>query len=458
MRKPLVFVLMLAVSTLLMAHRPKPEPLVYHPDQMIVRGFIPDGAEVIRFLGKGRTLVRTLPGMNVAESIDAALREPGVSYAVPNYNRFTTLVPNDGLYGQQWEHAVMGTEAAWDITTGSPDILISIIDTGVNPIDPDISPKWIPGWDYWQNIPGGFDTQTHGSHVAGSAAAIGNNGINSAGVCWGCSVTSHKFLNCCGSGFTSDAILAIDAAVEAGADVLNNSWTGGGFSQAVVDSISAACDQGVVFVVAAGNSARNIDIAPTYPAAYDLPCIITVGSSDQGDGLSGFSNYGSVAVDLLAPGSNIVSLAGPQGGTECLRPHAFSGRSLSGTSMSTPMVAGTAGLLLSHNPGWTWVEVKAAIMSSVDIIPAAVDTVSKGRLNIERALSGTPPDPDPDPVSFCGDDTCDEGEYCGSGRVRNGALPCSDDCPRVKGRRSRRACCGNGEVQFNEDILCPENP
>lgn len=458
----------------------------YTPGQLIVKtrgqSIEAHGMRVIQPLGRDRYLVELPADMSVEAGMLAVA--PEVEYAEPNYYVYLDVTPNDPYYGSQWHHAVIGSEAAWDITTGDPNVLIGIVDTGIDINNRDIAPNMICGIDTFN--PGaspylcGWDTHYHGSHVAGIAAGIGNNSNQTSGLCWGCSVASYKFFNACGSGgLTSDAILAIDRAIADRADILNNSWGGGSFSQALLDTINAACDAGVLFVASSGNNGRDTDLLPHYPSSYDAPCIISVGNSTQTDTQASSSNYGLLSVDLLAPGTSIVSLPGPPEGSQSQKPHNIPAIGRTGTSMASPMVAGAAGLLQSLHPTWEWPELKAAILSSVDIIPGAAQTVSGGRLNLAAALGAMPPPPPPEPSCgdgdcnggetcltcvtdcgacppFCGDGFCLAPEYCGFGKKLAGKTACSQDCPRRTGKQ--RGCCGDGVLQPGESIVCADNP
>ncbi|MFM5946430.1 MAG: S8 family serine peptidase, partial [Dolichospermum sp.] len=237
----------------------------------------------------------------------------------------------------------------------------------------------IRGWDFAYNDNNPSDVQGHGTHVAGTIAAKGNNGVGVTGVAWNAKIMPLKFLNDQGSGTLSNAILAINYATAKGVKITNNSWGGGGFSQALYDSINAAGQAGALFIAAAGNSGQNADINPMYPAAYDLANIISVAATTRTDALSSFSNYGLTSVDLGAPGSQIYSTT-PN--------NTYS--TYSGTSMASPHVAGGAALLWSQNPTWTAQQVKNTLMNTGDPLASlAGKTVSGKRLNVFNALGGT---------------------------------------------------------------------
>jgi subtilisin family serine protease len=198
-----------------------------------------------------------------------------------------------------------------------------------------------------------------------------------------------KFLNRSGSGSTSDAILALQYAHQKGIRVSNNSWGGGGYSQALYNAIDATTSVGHLFVAAAGNSGVNTDVSPHYPSSYDLDNVIAVASITSADARSSFSNYGLTSVDLGAPGSSIYStLPGDKYGT------------YSGTSMATPHVSGAVALVMSLHPDWGYGELRDAILETARPIPALGGiTVTGGTLDVAAAVEFSPdaPPPAPDP-------------------------------------------------------------
>jgi serine protease len=336
---------------------------------------------------------------------------PNIIYAEPNYILRTDTIPSDlrfsELYGLlntgQAIQGVVGSagadikaEPAWSLTTGTETVVVGVVDTGVDYNHPDLAANM------WSN-PGGIgncaagthgynaitgtcdplDDHFHGTHVAGTIGAVGNNGIGVVGVNWRTSIMALKFLNSGGSGTTADAIEAIDFAVQAriagvNIRILSNSWGGGGFSQALLDVINKANDNGILFVAAAGNSSSNNDITPHYPSSYNAPNVLAVAATDNRDAMASFSSYGATSVDLGAPGVNTLSTA-PNGAY----------RYLSGTSMATPHVSGAGALILSTNSSLTTAELKSQIMSGVDLIPSlAGRTVTGGRLNVCNAIPG----------------------------------------------------------------------
>jgi serine protease len=361
--------------------------------------------------------------MRALEAIARLERHPAIVYAEPNYIVHATLIPNDASFGQLWgmnntgqtggtAGADISAVQAWDVSVGSRDVVVGVIDTGVDYTHPDlaanmwVNPGEIPGNGldddgngYADDIHGinaitgtgdPMDDNDHGSHCAGTIGGVGNNGVGVAGVNWNVSIAAMKFLSGSGSGTTADAITGINYAVDLklnrGVDirVLSNSWGGGGFSQALEDAIVAANNADILFVAAAGNSATDNDTSPHYPSSYEVPNVVAVASTDHNDNLSSFSCFGATSVDLGAPGSSILSTT--PGNTY---------QTFSGTSMATPHVTGAAALLLSVNNTLTVGELKDLLMQNGDPIPAlAGKTVSGKRLNVDAAIRQvSPPGP-----------------------------------------------------------------
>ncbi|WP_293147440.1 S8 family serine peptidase [Microcoleus sp. bin48.metabat.b7b8b9.023] len=379
-----------------------------------------------------------IPSGKVEQTISAYKNDPRIEYIEPDYiitlediqktspaqEKLATITPqattpNDPGYSQLWglnntgqsggtADADIDAPEAWDIQKGNPNLVIGVIDTGVDYNHPDLvgniwtNPGEIAGdgidndnngyiddtrgWDFAYNDNNPMDVQGHGTHVSGTIAGKGNNSVGVTGVAWNAKIMPLKFLNDSGSGDTSNAILAINYATAKGVKLTNNSWGGGGYSQALSDAINTAGQQGALFIAAAGNSAQNTDITPAYPASYNLSNIISVASTTRTDGLSYFSNYGATTVDLGAPGSDIYSTT--PGGNYA---------TYSGTSMASPHVTGAAALLWSQNPTWTAQQVKDKLLQTTDPISALNGkTVSGGRLNINNALAASTPAPSND--------------------------------------------------------------
>jgi subtilisin family serine protease len=334
-----------------------------------------------------------------------------VKYVEPNYVVSASRIPNDLAFARLWglhntgqldgvPGADISAVPAWDVITGG-DVRVAVVDTGIDYRHVDLDDNiWInPGEiaDHVDNDENGYvddvhgidlasgdsdplDDSSHGTHVAGIIGAEGNNAIGTVGVSWKVKLMALKFLDSNGEGNTADAAEAIDYAVAAGANVINASWGGPAFSQTLYQAVKRAGDQGVLFVAAAGNSTANADVSPDYPAAFDLPNVISVAASDPADDLLYFSNYGKKSVDLAAPGEEIYS-------TVALKAGVSSYGTYSGTSMAAPYVSGAAALYLSRYPGSSVQTVRNAILSSVDPVPALANkTATGGRLNVARAL------------------------------------------------------------------------
>jgi len=289
--------------------------------------------------------VRIPPSMHVDEALAELRGNPLVEYAEPNYIVRAVLMPNDPQFAQLWglhntgqtggtPDADIDAPEAWDIHMGSSGVILAVIDTGVAYNHPDLddgsaSNIWtndvelngipgvdddnngyvddILGWDFLGEDNDPTDYYPHGTHVAGTIAAIGNNSTGITGVNWYASIMPLRFIGPFGYGDTAKAIEAIFYAVDNGARVINASWGGEGFSQALNDAISYANDRGCLFVAAAGNSSSDNDTNPFYPATYDLPNIISVAATDHNDNPAWFSNYGATSVDVAAPGVNVFS-------------------------------------------------------------------------------------------------------------------------------------------------------
>jgi subtilisin family serine protease len=346
--------------------------------------------------------------------------QPDVVYAEPNYVVRAVAAPNDqffpllwGLFntGQVVNNAVglagadISATDAWDVSTGSRDVVVGIIDTGIDHGHPDLAaniwsapapfsvviggatincPAGSHGFNAITNACNPQDDHYHGTHVAGTVGAAGNNGIGVAGVNWITSLIGAKFLDASGRGFTDDAVETIEFLVQtkaafagtggANIRVLNNSWGGSEFSQALSDAILLARSHDMLFVAAAGNDGSNNDVLPYYPAGYAHDNVLTVAATTSSDTLASFSNRGAATVHLAAPGVNIASTV-PGG-------YAY----LNGTSMAAPHVAGAAALVLSRCTLATG-PLRQGLLSTVDALGSLVGAVSSsGRLNVDRAL------------------------------------------------------------------------
>jgi hypothetical protein len=286
------------------------------------------------------------------------------------------LTTNAGCAGAtEWAPAAIHAPEAWSATHGSAQLTVAVIDGGIDAAHPDLAGKVGPQ----DNVAGGAVDQCneHGTHVAGTIAAVTNNGIGVAGIGWNTRLLDVRVLkydstvNDC-IGYLSDIATGIDDAVAAGAQVVNLSLAGTIDTQTMRESVSHAVAHGVVVVGAAGNEGDTGNPVE-YPAA--LPDVISVGATDRTDHTASFSNHGGW-VDLAAPGVAIVSTA-PGGGYAVM----------SGTSMAAPHVAGAVALVLAVHPGLSPAQVAARLELSSDGYPGAGRDVRYGRLNVAKALS-----------------------------------------------------------------------
>ena len=351
--------------------------------------------------------------------------EPNFLYSLITLEKHRTLKnksrPSDDRFKEQWNFENTGSNypnpftkivpgadidviRAWEITKGSKDIVIAIVDTGVDYNHPDLLDNiWINeqeldgingvdddkngfiddirGYNFSKGNNDPFDDFGHGTNCAGIIGASHNN-IGIAGIMGKVSIMSLKFLNKYGDGTAEQAMKAIYYAVDNGAHIISNSWGGGDYSKALEDAIQYANSKGVIFTVAAGNSGENNDNVLTYPASYKIPNIISVASHGADDLLPTFSNYGETSVDIVAPGKRIWSTS-PNNEI----------KKMSGTSMSTPHVTGAIGLLLSLGQKFTPREIKQRLqLTSIPSHTYRKRTISGGRLSIYNLLTDTTPE------------------------------------------------------------------
>ena len=348
----------------------------------------------------------------------ALAQDPDVEYVEPNYIVEATAIPNDPIFSQQWALQNIGQNGgvakadidattAWETTKGSKANVIAVVDTGVDYTHPDLrdniwsAPKEFTvtfsqtdkitcpvgsrGYNVVANTCDPKDVAQHGTMVSGVITASGNNAAGVSGVNWTGSVMALAFMDSTGRGSVSNAIRAIEFAIQAkkalgdGANirVLNNSWGGSGFSQALLDQILKAQAAGMLFVAAAGNTPTDLDAQPQYPASYtSAPNLITVAATDNKDALATFSAFGLKTVHAGAPGVSIATTA--PGGQYQL---------VSGTSFSSPITAGVAGLVLAACPALETAALRKVILDSTDPIPAlAGKTITGGRINAYKAV------------------------------------------------------------------------
>lgn len=376
----------------------------------------------------------------VLSQVERLKERSGIEFAEPNYKLSVSTkpvpVPRDPLwikmwglknYGQNSPNGAEGLEKsdiqaleAWAVTKGSRDVIIAVIDTGIDYNHPDLKANmWVneaelngvPGQDddgngysdeiYGWNFvssnrsepyhgqlghPDPLDDNDHGTHCAGTIGAVGNNQTGVVGINWNVRLMALKFLDANGSGDTGDAIRAVKFAADNGADVMSNSWGGGASSEAMRKAILYAEKKGAIFVAAAGNSAADNDQTDNYPSNYEVESIVAVAATDNRDRLADFSSYGFKTVHLAAPGVDIMSTV-PLDPYEKREPYS----AFSGTSMATPHVSGAIGLLLAADPTFKKnpKAIKQRLMDTVDVLPNLTPVVaSGGRLNLYNLVTG----------------------------------------------------------------------
>ena len=403
----------------------------YVPDRLLVRFRDPVAASVraIIHADVGATVVKTYdainnlqlvrlaPGSDVGQAIEQYRSRPDVLYAEPDWIvHAIDTIPDDTDFASLWglhntgqsggtADADIDAPAAWDLGTGSSDVIVVVIDTGVDYNHEDLAGNMFQntpdcntdgvgddgngfvddcyGIDTANNDSDPMDDNDHGTHVSGMIGAVGNNTVGVTGVNWDVSIMGCKFLDSNGSGSTSGAIDCfgyIDTMYDAGHTNIvasSNSWGGGGFSQALKDAIDSNRERGILAIAAAGNSGTDNDLDPSYPSNYFLPNIIAVAATDRNDGIASFSQFGSTSVHIGAPGVDIRSTT--RNDTYGLK---------SGTSMATPHVAGVEALMRAQNPTWDWLDIKNRILAGGDNTSAMSDkTVTGKRLNVFGSLT-----------------------------------------------------------------------
>lgn len=355
--------------------------------------------------------------VNAGETPDEAIRRLKASgryrFVEPDYLRTAYAVPNDADFTSQWAldntgtntnvpgPAIVGADihatSAWDIRTDASSVIVAVVDSGARLTHQDLASNlWVNpsvNTDGYTNDLHGINTVSttsrgdptddngHGTHVSGIIGAVGNNAIGVTGVAWKVQLMELKFLDSTGSGDVSNAITCIDYAVAHGASIINCSYGGKQFSQAEFTAIQAAAKAGVIIVCSAGNEPVDNDLTPSFPADYPSDNVVAVAASDNRDDLTYFSDYGSGAVELAAPGNEILSLSDSSDtGTTWM----------SGTSMAAPMVSGSLALLKAQFPKDTYRELINRLLSTVDSRPQFAGRIlAGGRLNLAAALAST---------------------------------------------------------------------
>jgi subtilisin family serine protease len=343
----------------------------YAPDEVLVRFkktsayesilqcLSPANGTVVSSIEELNVWVVQVPFGKVAESIAAISACPQVRYAEPNYMAsIADTIPADPDWNLQYGLVNIRAPQGWDYSTGSSAVTIAIVDTGVDLSHPDLAGKLVPGYDFVNGDTIPQDDNGHGTHVAGIAAASGNNGIGVAGVSWGARIMPVKVLNAGGNGSFADVAAGITWSADHGTQVINLSVGGASPSAVLQDAVNYAYGKGVLLVAAAGNTGSGVIL---YPARY--PNVIAVGAVDNTNNHAGFSNFGP-ELDLAAPGASIYStVIGGYG-------------YLSGTSMAAPYVSGLAAILRGYPAGFSPDAIEWVMEST------ALDLGAAGRDNL----------------------------------------------------------------------------
>jgi subtilisin family serine protease len=371
-----------------------------------------DGARILEnFKDLGWQRVRIPAGMTVDDALRQYQKLEGVVAVQPNFYYYLQVTPNDTDFvaGLMYGLTKIGAPAAWDLSTGSSNVVVANIDTGIRYTHQDLAPNiWtnpgepaMPngvdddnngfiddyyGWDFRFNDNDPVDQNGHGTHTSGTIGAVGNNVVGVVGVNWNVKIMAIKIYSPTGTDTTSAMLIAAYQYVllmkNRGVNirVTNNSYGGCneacGYDQATKDAIDALGNAGILNVFAAGNDGTNNDLLPHYPSNYTSPSILSVGGSNSSD--ARIFNYGLVSVDLAAPASGIRSTTWSSNSSY---------GNLSGTSMATPHVSGAAALLSAYNPALSAASLKATLMNTVDVLPQFGGfNKTGGRLNVGSAL------------------------------------------------------------------------
>jgi len=388
----------------------------YVPGQLIVKYKSSVAKQVVRpmnaitkkvFRASEAELLEFDQIIDLEKMVEALESRNDVEYVEYNSIYKLAVVPDDTRFSDLYGMEKISAPLAWEQTQGSKNIVVGVIDTGIDYNHPDIAANYWAnpgetgldadgndkttngidddengyvddhrGWDFINGDNDPMDGNDHGSHCAGTIGAVGNNDEGVVGVNWEVSLVGLKIFSDAGS-TTVDAIVeAIEYSTLIGVDVTNNSWGGGGSSEPIKAAISEANDKGIVFVAAAGNSRANNDTGSFFPANYEFENIISVAATDSRDRLASFSNYGANKVHVAAPGVDIFSTR--PGGRY---------RNMSGTSMAAPHVTGLVALIKSKFPEASMAELKSRVIFLGDDVAALSDkTITGKRINAHASL------------------------------------------------------------------------
>lgn len=338
------------------------------------------------------------------------LADPRIEAVEFNNNISLSAKTNDTEFDELWglhntgqtggsRNADINAPQAWNTQMGSEDVVVAVIDSGVDYEHPDLEDNmWtnseeiagnskdddgngyvddVYGYDWIDSDSDPMDDNSHGTHVAGIIGAVGDNELGVTGVSPEVSIMALRFMDADGNGTTSGVAQAITYAADNGADIINASFAGTSSSVLMEEAIEYASDKGVLFVAAAGNSGEDNDETPNYPASYDIDNILAVAATDSEDELASFSNYGATSVDMAAPGVSILSTV-PDEDYE----------TMSGTSMATPHVVGAAAVLLAQRPNLSVKRLRNLLKNRGRKLDSLADSTATGRrLNLKNALN-----------------------------------------------------------------------
>jgi thermitase len=318
------------------------------------------------------------------DEIQKSLEDSGLfDFVEPDYLAQVSTTPTDPLYSSQWHLPKIQADSAWSITTGSTGVTIAMIDSGVDTTHPDLASKIVGGWNFLTNSSTIVDTMGHGTQTAGTAAAIGNNGVGVSGVVWQNPIMPLVVVDSTGNASYSNIASAITYAANHGARIVNISIGGSSASSTLQSAVTYAWNLGTVVFASSGNGGIN---APYYPAGCQYA--VAVGATDSNDQWVSFSNYGNF-LSLVAPGINIyTTTAGGGYGAN------------SGTSFSSPIAAGVGALVLSQSPSMSASSLVSTLEKTADDLgaPGFDQYYGWGRVNAYRALTSSISLPPPPPA------------------------------------------------------------
>ena len=331
------------------------------------------GGEEAKTISGVETRVVEVPRQTALKLLQVLKNRSEVEYAEADATAHAFASTNDPYFtnGSQWYLSKIQAPNAWDVSTGAPEVVVAVLDTGVRASHPDLAGKVLAGWDFADNDSDPTDENGHGTAVAGLIGAASGNGTGMASVAWKTAILPVRVLGKDGSGSHSDIADGIVWAADQGADVINLSLGGTGSSSTLQNAINYAWSKGVVIIAAAGN---NGDSVPCYPGACTN--VVAVSATNSSDARTSWSNYGSY-IDIAAPGANILSLSGTSGY-----------EAMDGTSFSSPLTAGVVALMRAANPALSNANIVNALLNNADDLGASGkdNDFGYGRINARRAV------------------------------------------------------------------------